>query len=542
MTIPAPIPPSDTALLTSPLARGPGAPPRQRQLIQRLKQAILAGQLPAGGKLPSSRTLSEDLDISRNTVLIAYEQLTAEGYVIADRQGTRVAALSTATTSSARRAATAERSGVERPAPFNANASFNAPAPFNTSASVNVNANPSANTDAAAPAEATALRLSRIVPTRAPNDGSLPMTPGTPALTQFPINAWRRAQDRALQAAPAATLGYGHPNGEPALREAIAQYLRVSRGVHCDASRVVITEGAQGALALCVQLLTNPGDTAWVEEPGYRGAKSAFHAGDLNVVTIRVDADGISIPESAWLSQPPRLIQTTPTHQYPTGAVLSVARRLHLLERTRQAGAWIIEDDYDSEFRHQGEPIAAMQGLLPDAPVLYVGTFSKTMFPALRLGFLVLPQALATQAMPSIMEMLRGGHRLEQLTLAAFIENGQFSRHLGRMRRLYRERQTALRDALATHLGVAHEVLGGHSGLHLTVRLPPEFPDQAIVAQARQLGMNPNALSSFAVQPRPEDNGLVIGYGNTSADLFPALVKRLGDLARGARRPASSDA
>ncbi|WP_082306040.1 PLP-dependent aminotransferase family protein [Achromobacter piechaudii] len=501
MNTPSPHSPADAALLSSPLARGPGAPPRQRQLIQRLKQAILAGQLPAGGKLPSSRALSEDLAISRNTVLIAYEQLTAEGYVIADRQGTRVAPLSAAPLAQAGRAARTQPSGPPAPA-----------------------------------APATATRLSRIVATRAPTDSSLPMTPGTPALTQFPLNAWRRAQDRALQAAPAATLGYGHPIGEPALREAIAQYLRVSRGVHCDASRIVITEGAQGALALCVQLLTNPGDTAWLEEPGYRGAKSAFHGGDLNVVAMRVDADGIVIPENAWRTHPPRLIQTTPTHQYPTGAVLSVARRLDLLERSRRAGAWIIEDDYDSEFRHQGDPIAAMQGLLPDAPVLYVGTFSKTLFPALRLGFLVLPEALAQSALPSVVEMLRGGHRLEQLTLAAFIDNGQFSRHLGRMRRLYRERQAALRDALATHLRVDHEVLGGHSGLHLTVRLPPEFPDQAIVALARQVGMNPSALSTFAMAPRAEDNGLVIGYGNTSADRFPALVSRLGELADQVRR------
>ncbi|MFD4838856.1 PLP-dependent aminotransferase family protein [Achromobacter sp. NPDC058515] len=483
--------PADAALLSSPLSRGPGAPPRQRQLIQRLKQAILAGQLPAGGKLPSSRTLSEELDISRNTVLIAYEQLTAEGYVIADRQGTRVAPLSATASSAAKQAA--------------------APP--------------------AAESFVTAKRLTRIVSTRYAHDGSVPMTPGTPALTQFPINAWRRAQDRALQAAPAATLGYGHPVGEPALREAIAQYLRVSRGVRCDASRIVITEGAQGALALCVQLLTNPGDTAWLEDPGYRGAKAAFHAGDLDVVAMRVDADGIVIPEHAWATQPPRLIQTTPTHQYPTGAVLSLTRRLDLLERARRAGAWIIEDDYDSEFRHQGEPIAAMQGLLPDAPVLYVGTFSKTMFPALRLGFLVLPEAIAAQAMPSITEMLRGGHRLEQLTMAAFIENGQFSRHLGRMRRLYRERQSALRDALAAHLGIEHEVLGGHSGLHLTVRLPAAYSDVAIVERARKMGMNPSALSSFAITPLAEDNGLVIGYGNTGAERFPALVRRIREVA-----------
>ncbi|MNV38538.1 HTH-type transcriptional regulatory protein GabR [compost metagenome] len=180
-----------------------------------------------------------------------------------------------------------------------------------------------------------------------------------------------------------------------------------------------------------------------------------------------------------------------------------------------------------------------MQGLLPDAPVLYVGTFSKTMFPALRLGFLVLPEAIAAQAMPSIIEMLRGGHRLEQLTMAAFIENGQFSRHLGRMRRLYRERQAALRDALATHLGIDHEVLGGHCGLHLTVRLPAAFSDVEIVEQARRLGMNPSALSSFAITPLEEDNGLVIGYGNTGAERFPALVRRIREVALGVARHPS---
>ncbi|WYX49493.1 PLP-dependent aminotransferase family protein [Achromobacter xylosoxidans] len=501
------------ALLSSPLARGPGALPRQRQLIQRLKQAILAGQLPAGGKLPASRVLADELRISRNTVLIAYEQLTAEGYVIADRQGTRVAPLSAAAASAAKQATRRAAEQAARPAPGRPR-----------------DRRPGPRRPSFAPPPAC-----RASSRRAPQRWLAAAHARHPRADPVSHQRVAPGPGPALQAAPAATLGYGPPVGEPALREAIAQYLRVSRGVNCDASRIVITEGAQGALALCVQLLTNPGDTAWLEEPGYRGAKSAFHAGDLNVVAMRVDADGLAINEDDWLTRPPRLIQATPTHQYPTGAVLSLARRLDLLERARRAGAWIIEDDYDSEFRHQGEPIAAMQGLLPDAPVLYVGTFSKTMFPALRLGFLVLPQAIAGPAMPSIVEMLRGGHRLEQLTMAAFIENGQFSRHLGRMRRLYRERQAALREALAQHLGIDHEVLGGHSGLHLTVRLPPDVPDRAVVEQARRLGMNPNALSTFAITPQPQDNGLVIGYGNTSADRYPALVRQLGKLAAALR-------
>lgn len=221
-------------LLTSPLLTAAGAPPRQRQLIQRLKQAILAGRLPAGDRLPASRSLSEDLGVSRNTVLIAYEQLAAEGYVVADRQGTRVAAVSTHSTAAAEAAA------------------------------------------APPCAPRTARRLDCIAPTRHAIDRSLPLTPGTPALDRFPLPAWRRSQDRALRLPASATLDYGDPAGEPALRQAIAQHLRISRGVRCDASRIIVTEGAQGALDLCVQLLTNPGDHAWLEEPGYRGAKSAF--------------------------------------------------------------------------------------------------------------------------------------------------------------------------------------------------------------------------------------------------------------------------
>ena len=490
MTTPAPSPVPQT-LLEAPFARGPGAAPMQRQLHHRFKEAILDGHLAPGSRLPGSRALAEELSISRNTVTAAYDLLAAEGYVQPDRQGTRVATLS-------------------RPSPLQGKR--NAPA-----------------------APAIAHRLTRIQACAPPAEGNAALRPGVPALSHFPLAAWRRAIDRAIRNAGPSALGYGDPPGEPALRASIARHLGIARGVRCEPDQVVITEGAQEALSLCVRLLTNAGDTAWIEDPGYRGAKAAMRTGDLRMVPMRVDADGLIADESDWESQPPRLIYTTPSHQYPAGAVLTVARRLELIAKAQHHGTWIIEDDYDSEFRHAGEPIGAMQGLVRQAPVLYVGTFSKTMFPSLRLGFLVLPETLVAQMRTPLDDMLRGGHRYEQLALAEFIESGQFSRHLGRMRRLYRDRQHALREALTRHMPMTHVIEGGYCGLHLTVRLPACYPDRDIADAARKHGMAPAPLSSFALQPMPEDNGLVLGYGNTSAELFEPLVRLLAKLIRGAK-------
>ncbi|MGB8422877.1 PLP-dependent aminotransferase family protein, partial [Paraburkholderia sp.] len=326
-------------------------------------------------------------------------------------------------------------------------------------------------------------------------------------------------------------LGYGDPAGEPALRDAIAAHVRMARGVRCDGSQVVITEGAQEALNLCVRLFTNSGDIAWVEDPGYRGAKAAFTLGDLTMLPMPVDPEGIAVPPDAWRTQAPKLIYTSPAHQYPTGAVLSVARRLDLIAQARRCGAWLIEDDYDGEFRHTGEPIASMQGLVEDAPVFYVGSFSKTMFPALRIGFVVLPRPIAAHTAVALQEMLRGGHRLEQLALAHFIESGEFGRHLGRMRRLYRERQQALRDALTAHFAPS-QILGGNCGMHLTLRLPPHIADRTLAERALAQRLNPRALSGFALQQREETNGLVIGYGSTPAGQLASAVRVLVELVR----------
>ena len=491
--------PLPAALLEAPLARTPGAAALQRQLHQRFRTAILDGRMAPGSRLPGSRALAEAFAISRNTVTAAYELLAAEGYVLPDRQGTRVARL--------------------KPSPV-----------LMTRASTarSTDTGPSA-------AQPMARRLARIQPTAAPSETTLALRPGVPALSHFPLAAWRRAVDQALRHSGPQALGYGDPLGEPALRGAIAHHLAVSRGARCEPSQVVVTEGAQEALLLCVRLLTNPGERAWLEDPGYRGAKAAMFAGDLRIVPMPVDAEGLVASPRDWQTRTPRLVYTTPSHQYPLGAVMSVARRLALIDNARRFGAWIVEDDYDSEFRHAGEPIGSMQGLAEGAPVLYVGTFSKTMFPSLRLGFLVLPESLLARLEGPLSELLRGGHRHEQLAMAAFMESGQFARHLGRMRRLYRGRQEALRDALGRHLRVPHGIEGGHSGLHLTLRLPAGCADTRVAEAARAHGMAPAPLSGFAMRAGSRHNGLVLGYGNTSAELFEPLVQRLDRLVRAAK-------
>ncbi|MGN6232647.1 MAG: PLP-dependent aminotransferase family protein [Trinickia sp.] len=482
----APAGPVLDLLLETPLVKDRSGASLQRQLHQRIRGAILDGRFPSGCRLPGSRALATALGISRNSVTAVYDLLGAEGYITLSRQGTRVSAL-------------------ERPA-----------------------SRPRAARQAASPP--VARRAARIRDSALNAADNLPLRPGVPALARFPLSAWKHCLDRAVRQAGPSGLWYGDPLGEPALRAAIMRHLAVARGVRCEPEQIVITEGAQEALTLCVRLVTNPGDTAWIEDPGYRGAKTAMLGGDLDVIPMRVDDSGLSIPERAWTTQTPRLVYTSPSHQYPTGGVLTAARRLDLIDRAQRHGAWIIEDDYDSEYRHAGELVGAMQGLVPDAPVLYVGTFSKTLFPSLRLGFLVLPDALAAKAAPWLRETLRGGHRYEQLALAQFIESGQFSRHLGRMRRLYKRRQDALRAALTQHLDVPHVVAGGDSGMHLTVRLPDDCLDTRIAEAARAFEMAPMPLSRFALRPLPEDNGLVLGYGNTSESLFVPLVQRLAKL------------
>ena len=457
----------------------------QRQLTEQIKKVILSGRLPPGEGLASSRVLAKELGISRNTVVNSYDHLIAEGYIIADRQGTRVAEMS----------ASLPRKSFQNP-----------------------------------PRQRVTLakRCKPLQDNPLPLSAEALLSPGMPAIKAFPLTSWRRSLERAAKQLRPASLGFDEPTGEPALKEAIARHLLVARGVRCDASRIVITEGAQQALELCVTLLTDPGDRVWMEDPGYRGARTAFDAGNLHTVLMDVDEEGICVSDDAWQATPPKLVYTSPAHQYPTGAVLSVSRRLALISKAREAGAWLIEDDYDGDFRHSGDPIASMQGLNEDTPVLYIGSYSKTLFPSLRLGFLVLPTGMMELAGPVLNHLLRNGQHLQQLALADFITSGEFGRHLGRMRRLYRERQRVLRHELNAHFD-PQQILGGQSGMHLTLKLACGTDDKQVAHIARQQGLGVQALSTFSMKSTAA-NGLVIGYGNTSPQRIPSAVRLLVDV------------
>ena len=248
--------------------------------------------------------------------------------------------------------------------------------------------------------------------------------------------------------------------------------------------------------------------------------------GDMRVEPIKVDAQGLAPHISGWQQRPPRLIYTTPTHQYPTGVVMSAPRRLALLATARQHQSWIIEDDYDSDFRYSGEPIAAMQGMMQPSPVIYVGSFSKSLFPALRIGFMVLPLQLLAQLRPALHELLRGGNRPEQQALAQFIHSGDYSRHLSKMRRLYRQRQTSLREALLLTLGTQTSLLGGECGMHLVLRLADTQHDAEVVERMMASGYAPGALSGFYLGDERQQ-GLVLGYGNSSTSQIIAGVARI---------------
>ena len=469
-----------------------------RQLYDCLREAILDGSLPPSSPLPASRDLARETAMSRNTVLHAYAQLQAEGYVHSRvGSGTFVAATTPDSQLSAGRARTV------------------------------------------APEAPGTVRLARRAQALVADASAAPrqwgaFMPGVPDVTQFPHRTFGRIVSRLWRAPPPELLTYSHGGGHPALREAIAEHLRVARGVRCNADQVLVTEGVHQAIDLSLRMLADPRDTVWVEEPGYWGFHKVLQMDGTRVRALKVEV-GDESPQAGWPrgGTPPRLMFVTPSHQYPLGSVMSLARRRALLDHARASGGWVFEDDYDSEFRFAGRPIPSMQGLEPDSPVIYVGTFSKTLFPGLRVGYMVLPRALAAPFRTAHADLYREGHAITQVALAELIEQGHYAAHIRRMRVLYARRRALLAGLIATHLGPAWlHSQASNAGLHLVLQLPEGSDDVAISQDAEAHGVLTRPLSRYYRRGGAQ-RGLLLGYACVQeADIEPAFRVLLGCLQR----------
>ncbi|HZD26038.1 MAG TPA: PLP-dependent aminotransferase family protein, partial [Alphaproteobacteria bacterium] len=373
------------------------------------------------------------------------------------------------------------------------------------------------------PAEASARRPSP--------DQPLPFQMGLPALDRFPRTLWARLAARAARRLGGGLLSYPDVAGLPALREAVAGYLAVSRGVACRPEQVIVTAGYQAALGMLARLLLRPGDTVWFEEPGYFLARRALQAAGARALPVPVDGDGIEVERARSDAPGARLAVVTPTHQAPLGVALSLPRRQALLDWAAAADAWVLEDDYDSEFHYDGHKLPALKSLDVADRVIYAGSFSKTLYPGLRLGYLVLPVALREAVTATLGDEQRGLPVLDQMVAADFMAEGHFARHLKRMRGLYAARRAALAQALADRFGARATIDPQAGGLHLIMRPADGGRDGAMVRRAAAEGLAPAALSGQYAGPARR-HGLLLGFTNIAeeraAEAAAALARALG--------------
>jgi GntR family transcriptional regulator/MocR family aminotransferase len=345
-------------------------------------------------------------------------------------------------------------------------------------------------------------------------------------VTSFPYEIWARLVARHARQSLQAVSFYQDVQGYGPLRQAIATHIGMTRGIHCSPEQIILTTGAQGALDLVARVLLDPGDPAWVEDPGYSGARGALLAAGAKLVAVPIDEEGLDVDAGRQLCPEARLAIVTPSHQFPTGVTMNLSRRLALLEWSREVHAWIVEDDYDSEYRFSGRLLEALQGLDRAGRVLYIGTFSKVLFPSLRLGYLVAP--------PELLKGLIATHRLiavhlpllEQMALADFMAEGYFARHLRRMRQLYKERRNALVDALTRELGKRLDVTVPEAGMHLVVWLPSGMSAQTAAQRAAASGLHMLPISQFSLRSLQRD-GLLLGFASASPQELRAGVQTL---------------
>jgi len=464
--------------------------PLYRQLYFGVRDAILSGRLSPGQRLPATRVLARDLDVSRNTVVTAFDQLFAEGYIEGRTgAGTFVSATLPEELLHARAVGLPQISAGRRRGPSKRGAYL-------------------ASVGGRAPSRPRAF------------------SPGLPELAAFPFDDWGRLLARRWRRPPREFLVGNDPAGYRPLREAISAHLGVARAVRCDADQIIVVSGSQQALDLTARVLIDPGDEVWMEEPGYPGMRGALLSSGAALVAVPVDGEGLSVASGRRRGPAARLACVSPSHQYPLGITMSLSRRLELLEWARTADAFILEDDYDSEYRYAGRPLSALQGLDEDGRVIYVGSLSKVMFPSLRMGFMVVPRDLIDAFRAVRMLVDTHPSSVAQAALADFIGEGHLGAHIRRMRALYAERQAVLVQAIDTALAAWLRVTPEDAGMHLLADLPAEADDVALSARARAASIEVPPLSAYYQEPS-ERRGFLFGYAGVAPREIETGVRQL---------------
>jgi GntR family transcriptional regulator/MocR family aminotransferase len=451
-----------------------------REIYERVKATIAEGGLGPGDTLPSARALASELGVARGTVDAAFALLSGEGYILSRARGRTVVSPDLPPFSSKGPG----HAGMDFPEAADAG---DEDPPFRT---------------------------------------KLPLTPGQPALDLFPRTLWARLVGRQARAIAVSGFSYADPQGDHALRSAIVAYLSISRGVECTPDQVFVTGGYQSALGLLFRCLLAPGAAVWIEDPGYRPTRLALESAGATAIWIPVDHEGLSIAFALRLRSPASLCVVTPAHQFPLGVALSLGRRLALLDWAKTTGGWILEDDYDGEFRHQGRALPALKSLDVDDRVVFIGTFSKTLYPGLRLGYVVAPKALVEPIRRSQRWLDGGRSPLEQAALAELFAHGHFARHLKRMRVAYDSRRAAFCEAILETFSSDFRVDRSAGGLHLVLRLPDGSSDVRIAARAVAAGLRPLALSAMG-SARGGAQALLVGFAGTAERDAPAMAQRL---------------
>ncbi|GGY06044.1 MocR-like pyridoxine biosynthesis transcription factor PdxR [Paludibacterium paludis] len=475
-----------------------GALPRHARIQRAIRQLILDGALAAGKPLPASRALAKSLGVSRDTVETAYGQLHAEGF-IERRTGSGSFVSDRVKCSPPRRAL--------RPSA--------APSP-----------------EAMLSRRGTAmLQGGGVRDFLAPR----PFAPGVPETRGFPIQTWERLERQVVKEYGARALLHSPPQGMEPLRRAIADYVNLERGARAQPDQVLVLTSSQQALTLCATVLLDAGERIFIEDPGYHGARKAFEAAGLQCVPVPVDRQGMMVERLRDSSQAPKAVFLTPSHQFPSGTTLSLERRLAIIEWARERQGWIIEDDYDSEFHYAGKPVACVQGLDPHDRTLYIGTFSKSLFPGLRIGYMILPAPLV--APMTVARTLLDGHSapIPQLTLARFIEGGHFGAHVRNLRGVYARRRDILAELVRAYLTEFLEPVVPSGGMQMPCLFKRDTPEREAVAAAARAGIDLQGLSALHLSASPAA-GFLMGFAAHTPNEMENAVKKLGEVLRALSR------